>query len=135
MQILKFINKLRQKKNKYSRKPPNAMIIVEATKKRIFRNIPKPYLPKGSFEREYNGQHLHILGLDLGGNFWPITVPPKIVKNELPTDLFQAKHCALEIEEVYGLGSSTIQKIKIGILVGLCIAIVFVIFLMFGSAM
>ena len=107
-----------KKKPTVKGKPINAMIIVESTKKRIFRHVPKRVIPKDSFEREYNGQHIHILGLDLLGKLWPITVPPKIVKNELPTDLFQAKHCAPEVDAVYGLSSSTIQKIKIGILVG-----------------
>lgn len=135
------------KKNKPKR--PNAMVIVERTKKRIFRYVPERYIPSNSFGKDYQDNRsnflvgvirnfilgapkqdgrLHILGLDLTSKFWALE-NPAVVDKEAPTDFYVAKHCADEVEEVYGLSMPMSEKIKIGILVGLCIGILIVIFL------
>lgn len=115
------------------RKKPNSMIVVEKTKKRIFRYVPEKYIPTNSFEKDYKGRWLHILGLDLDSKFWPIE-GLKAVEGRMPTDLFMAKHCAEEVNEVYGLSMSTTEKIKIGILVGLCFGILVVLFLIAAAS-
>ena len=109
------------------------MIVVERTKTRHFSYVPKEKIPSNSFLKRYNGAWFHILGLDLTGKYWPIkrTVA---VAGRLPTDLYMAKHCTEEVNVVYGLSIPAAEKIKIGIFVGLCIAILIVIFLLAGSS-
>lgn len=136
MNVDRLINVIRKlfKKQTFKRvKRPNAMIVVENLKKRIFRYIPEKYIPSNSFEQEYEGKWLHILGLDMEGKFWPIE-RPKPAEGRMPTDLYMAKHCADEVEEVYGLSMSFTEKIKIGVLVGLCFGILIVIFMMAAAA-
>lgn len=139
----------------------NAMIVVERKRKRIFCNVPREKLPANSFERNYYGEWIHVLGLDLSGKLWPIGIEEaKPVKDEsetsgsedtgneskskkdnhsngrnhLPTDLYMAKHCATEVEEVYGISMPLTEKIKLGIFVGLCILITVVIFLIVSAS-
>jgi hypothetical protein len=112
----------------------NAMIVVESTKKRILRHIPDKYIPRDSFPRDYGNLRLHILGLNLNGKFWTITSHADMIENESPTDLFMAKHCATEVEEVYGLSMPTSEKIKLGLFVLIIIAIVIVIFMIASTS-
>lgn len=115
------------------RKIPNSMIIVETTRKRIFRYVPEKYIPSNSFVKLFKGEWLHILGLARDGKFWPIE-RVAAVEGRMPTDLFMAKNCAEEVNDVYGLSLPTIEKVKLGVFVGLCVAILIVIFLMvFGA--
>ncbi len=114
------------------KKAPNAMIIVERTRKRIFRYVSEKCIPSDSFEKDFKGKWIHVLGCDLMGKLWPLEMPP-VVEGRMPTDLFMAKHCAEEVNEVYGLSNPLTEKIKLGILVGLCIAILIVIFLIATS--
>ncbi len=119
--------------NNNKRKTPNSMIIVETTKKRIFRYVPEKYIPSISFVKLYKGEWLHILGLGRDGKFWPIE-RVAAVEGRMPTDLYMAKNCAEEVNDVYGLSLPTIEKVKLGVFVGLCVAILIVIFLMvFGA--
>lgn len=122
------------------KKESNAMIVVERVKKRYFRNLKTHYIPHDSFEKEYEGQWLHIVGLDTvyeDGKakleFWTIK-PRKHAQGKSPTDAFIALNCADEVAEYYGLSMPTMQKIKIGILVGLCIGILITIFLIIPMA-
>lgn len=126
----------KQKKKKLAKihAHPNCMIFVEKTHTRIFRYVAKKFIPSGAAIRDYLDMPLYFLGLDLKGEFWFLDVPRKIEEGETPTDLYMAKHCALEVEEVYGLSMGTMEKIKLGILVGLCIAVLIVIFLIVSSA-
>jgi len=112
---------------------PNAVIVVERTKKRIFRRVNPKYIPVSSFEKRFNGSRLHILGLDLKGELWPIE-PPLPKDGRFPVDLFMAVHCADEVNEVYGLSMPMSEKIKLGILAGLCFGILIVIFLIAASS-
>jgi len=127
-------SKNQTQKVKNPRLNPNAMIVVEKTKKRIFRHIPERYLPSDSFVKQYKkGDWLHILGLDKQGKFWAI-MPNPAEANRMPGDLYMAKNCADEVEECYGLSTPTVEKIKWGIFIGLIIAILIVVFLMTASA-
>lgn len=121
--------KLKSKK----RKKPNAMIVVEATKKRLFRYVPEYRIPSNSFDKKFNGGYLHVLGCTLKGQLWPIE-PRAAKEGKMPTDLYMAKNCANEVEECYGLSMPTSEKIKLGILVGLCVAILVVIFLIAAAS-
>ncbi len=118
---------------KGKREPPNAMLVVERLKKRMFRYVRPEFIPRDSFEKEYKGKWFHILGVDLKGQFWPID-SPDAVEGRMPTDLFMAQNCAEEVNEVYGISSTTLQKIGIGILVAFGIGILIVIFLMVETA-
>lgn len=115
-------------------KNPNCMIIDERTHTRMFRYVENKYIPVGAGMRDYLNKSLYFLGLDLNHKFWLIDVPRKIIEGETPTDLFIAKHCATEVEEVYGLSMPTLQKVKLGIFVGLCIALLIVIFLIVAAS-
>ncbi|MDD5511753.1 MAG: hypothetical protein PHI12_13220 [Dehalococcoidales bacterium] len=106
----------------------NAMIVVERTKKRIFRKIPEKLIPVDSFKQNYEGRWLHILGLDLKKKFWTIAAHISMEEGKSPLDLWIAKHCAEEVRETYGLSSSWGQKIKLGVFVGLIIGIIIVTF-------
>lgn len=121
-------------KRNANHKKPNAMIIVERTKKRIFCCVPERKIPQDSFPKDYGNIRLHVLGLNKSGVLWPIIPHREIVENETPTDLFMAKHCAAEVEEVYGLSVPLTEKIKLGIFIGLIVAILMVIFMMAMSA-
>lgn len=114
--------------HKQRKRQSNAMIVVERLKARVFGHVPKNKIPADSFEKEYHGRWYHILGCDLEGQLWPIKLLPA-QEGRLPTDLFVAKHCAEAVREVYGLGMSTTEKIKIGVLVALCVGILIVIFM------
>jgi len=116
-------------KEKNPRINPNAMIVVEKTKKRIFRRVPERYLPSDSFVKQYEKKWLHVLGLDKQGNFWAI-MPNPAEANRMPGDLYMAKNCADEVEDCYGLSIPIVEKVKWGIFIGLIIAILIVIFLL-----
>lgn len=119
----------------------NVMIVRQSTKLRIFRNIPEEFIPSDSFEKEYKGSWIHVLGLqeiekeDKGKEyrFWPIEVEPA-EEGMSPTDLYMAKNCAEEVNEWYGMSQPLVEKIKLGIFFGLCIGILIVIFLLVASA-
>ncbi|MBA7613516.1 hypothetical protein ES703_20767 [subsurface metagenome] len=128
---MSIINRLTNKNHR--RKLPNAMIVVERTKKRVFRYVPVKYIPSNSFVKLYGGAWMHILGLSKDGKFWPIE-RAEAIEGRMPTDLYMAKNCADEVNDVYGMSLPTIEKIKISVFVGLCVAILVVIFLMvFGA--
>lgn len=130
-----MLTKINGKRNKVKRRRqrPNAMIIVENRKMRIFRYVNPKHIPSNSFEKDYKGHWMHLLGLDTGGHFWPIeSLSPK--EKRMPTDLFMAKNCAEEVNEVFGMSMSTSTKIGIGLLVFLCFGILIVIFLMVTAA-
>lgn len=110
----------------------NAMIVVENTKTRIFRHVPEKHIPKTSFLKDYGGLWLHVLGLT-AGEFWPI-LRPAPQDGRTPTDLYVAKHCANEVNEVYGMSMPLSQKIAIGLLVGLCFGILIVLFLIVSAS-
>ncbi len=104
------------------------MIISERRKLRMFRYVKPGFIPSDSFERKYKNQWLHILRLDMNNKFHALE-RPLFEKDNTPIDLFMAIHCADEVEEVYGLSMPMSEKIKLGIFVVLCIAILIVIFL------
>ncbi len=109
------------------RKPkPNAMIVVESDKKRIFRYIEPTGIPSDSFEKKYQGKWMHILGQLPDGKYWVIKPnPPE--EGRLPTDLYMALHCADEVNTVYGMSMPVSHMIGIGMLVlfGICDLVVF----------
>ena len=122
-------NKLKETSIRELQKNANAMVIDEKTKKRTFRHLEGADIPSDSFEKEYKGKIFHILGKDLDGKYWPIDIPREMTSGEAPVDLYVAKHCAEEVEEVFGLSTSTMQRIKIGVFVVLIIMIVIFTFL------
>ena len=109
------------------------MIVVERTRKRIIRHVPDRFIPRDSFDKKYEGRWVHVLGLDLDGKLWPIERPVAI-SGRLPGDLYVAKNCADEVDEVYGQSTPLSEKIKLGVLVGLSIAILMVIFLIAAAS-
>lgn len=124
---------IRVKANKNGHKPINSQIVVERTRKRIFRHVPERMIPFASIPRESHFGKIHTLGLNLKGQFWPILQPAETIDGDLPPDFYIAKNCAQEVEEVFGLSIPMLEKIKIGVFVGLCIAIVLIIFLIVAS--
>lgn len=122
------------KELKRLRKTANAQIVVEKTKKRIFRDIPIDLLPQNSFEKEYNGQWQHLLGYSLDGVLWPLDDGvPEPEENMMPTDLYMALHCTSEVTEFYGLSLPAMAKLKIGLFIGCLIGITVVLFLMVAA--
>lgn len=135
---------------------PNAMIFVEKTKLRVFRRIRPCFIPDDSYPRDYGGMELHVLKLKretLLGDFVDDGVEgrkqfqlnkqaftplfaPRVdgESNQSPTDLYIALHCAEEVDEVYGMSLPLTEKIKLGIFVGLIIAILIVIFLIVSAS-
>jgi len=119
--------------HKTKKEANNAMVVIEKTKERDFQHVLDDKIPSDSFEQDYKGKWLHILGLDLNNEYWTLE-PISPEEGSMPTDLFMAKHCADEVNEVYGNGMPTSEKIKLGILVGLCVGILIVIFLIAASS-
>ncbi len=118
---------------------PNAMVIDEQTKSRIFVYVPPEDIPFDSFEkkysgfqRKYNGLYLHLLRLDRECNYTPLP-RAKTEKGRSPIDLYTNMHCALEVEETYGLSMPTTEKIKWGIFITLIIGIIITVFLISAS--
>jgi hypothetical protein len=111
------------------RQNANALIVVEKWHKAILRRIPTKLIPQDSFEKDYQGHQVHILGLNLQKKLWTITPHPTLVLNQSPLDLWIAKNCAEEVRETYGISSTTWQKIKVGVFVGLIIGIIIVTFM------
>lgn len=109
------------------------MIIVERTLLRVFRCVPERLIPFESYAQNYGGKWLHILGCDLNGKLWPIDKDNVDNTNITPTDVYVAKNCAEEVNEVYGLSMSLSQKIKLGIFIGICILILVVIFFLVSA--
>jgi hypothetical protein len=120
-------------KVKTKKKKPNAMLIVERTKKRIFRYIDPRRIPVDSFEKNYGRQDLHVLGVDPKGRLWTIR-PPAVASGRSPTDLFMAVNCADEVNEVYGMSMPFAHKIGLGVIVGFGIASLFIFFLIVMSS-
>ena len=110
------------------------MIVVQSTKTRIFRDIPKKFIPRDSFPRDFGNMRIHILGLGLDGKFWPIIPHTDVGLNKSPSDLFMARHCATEVEEVYGMSTPWSEKVKLGIFAGIIVALLIVIFLLVTTA-
>lgn len=128
---MKVASKLKLRRNGH--KDPNAMIVVERTKQRVFRHVPRKHIPKNSFVKDYRGEWMHLLGLDEKGNLWPL-VRPEPNEGRMPTDLYMAKHCANEVNEVYGMSMPMSHKIAIGLLVLFGFGILIVLFLIVTAA-
>lgn len=105
------------------RKTSNAMIVVEHTKKRVFRNVSFKKIPRDSFPKTYDNRDVHVLGCNLKGELWPIKVN-NAQNNRLPADLFMALHSEGEVSTMWGLDMPTTEKIKWGIFIGALIGIV-----------
>lgn len=106
----------------------NCMVIDNMTRKRRFSTITADKIPSDSFEKDYYGKRLHLLGLTRDGNYYTIR-PRKNEEGKTPTDLWVALHCALEVQDVYGLSSPLTEKIKLGVFVAIIIVIVSLTFL------
>lgn len=104
-------------KKRLKEKTPNARIIVERTRKSVLRYLRPEFIPAGSFERFYNGQWVHLLGLAMPDSthnhcwFWPI-LPLEAEEDKSPIDLYTALNCTAEVEETYGLSAQTTRIIK-----------------------
>lgn len=109
-------------------------IFVEKTRTMVRRMLSTEHIPDGYIERNYKGNPCCVLGLDKENKFWLIEAQNKVEVNESPQDLFIALQCEKEVNETYGLSDSALEKVKIGILVGLCFAELIVLFLIFGAA-
>jgi len=110
------------------------MVVDEKTHKRTFENIKESDLPLDSFPKDYKKERLHILGKKPSGEFWSILAPVIVEANQTPTDVYIALHCAEEVREFYGLSSSILHKIKIGIFAALILGCLIVIFLIVASS-
>lgn len=112
----------------------NAMIIIERKKERVFGYVPPHLIPANSYLQLHNGRMVHWLGLDMNNEFWVID-EPQAVKDRMPGGLFVATNLTRDlVKKVYGTHSDMVEKIKLGIFVGLIIAILIVIFLITASS-
>jgi len=112
----------------------NCKVIVEKTGKGYDREIARPLIPGDSLERKYHGRPFHLLGLDLEGNLWAIEPDNTIKKNDSPKDCFIALQCEKEVTAIYSIGEGWVEKVKIGLFIGLCIVELIILFLIITAA-
>jgi hypothetical protein len=105
------------------------MVVVEKTGLLTYPRISNTLIPEDSIERNYKGRPCHLLGLDLKGKLWAIEPENEIKINENPKDLFIALQYEKEVDAVYSLSESVIEKIKIGLFFLLCVVELIILFL------
>jgi hypothetical protein len=112
----------------------NCIVIVEKTGERAFPKIKDTFIPSDSLERDYKGKPCHLLGLDLEGKLWAIEPENEIKINESPKDCFIALQYEKEVNAVYALSEGTVEKMKIGFFIALCICELIILFLIISTA-
>lgn len=105
------------------------IVIVEKTGEKTYPKIAKALIPEDSLERNYKGVPCHLLGLTKDGVLWAIEPENEIKINESPKDCFLALDYENEVTAVFGLSEGAVEKIKIGLFIGLCIAELIILFL------
>jgi hypothetical protein len=105
------------------------LVVVEKTGILTYPRISNTLIPDDSIERNYKGRPAHLLGLDLQGKLWAIEPENEIKINESPKDLFIALQYEKEVDAVYSLSESVVEKIKIGLFFLLCVVELIILFL------
>jgi hypothetical protein len=105
------------------------MVVVEKTGLLTYPRISNTLIPEDSIERNYKGHPCHLLGLNLKGELWAIEPENEIKINENPKDLFIALQYEKEVDAVYSLSESVVEKIKIGLFFLLCVVELIILFL------
>lgn len=110
------------------------LVNVEETGVYGFRNIARNLIPGSIRERELNGQPFFMLTLT-DGKLWGPEPDNDVKEGDTPLDLYLALDYEQEVDTVYGLDTSPLEKVKIGILVALCFILIVVFFLIAMTAM
>lgn len=115
---------IKEVENKY------CIIIVEKTGLLVRRMLSSELIPGDSLERKFKGQASHILGLDTEDKLWAIEPPNKVELNDSPQDCYiPLTMYERLVSKIWRVGNDTIEKIKVGILVTLCIVELIILFL------
>lgn len=115
--IAKGWQRMKTKRNGH-KKPryPNCLLFRDFNRSMIEIHLPPRYAPRDSRPLEYKGHPTYLINVSRTGKLSAISVPARIEQNETPKDLYMALNCEMEIDAIYGMESSTWQKVKFGIL-------------------
>lgn len=109
-------------------------IIVERTGKMIRRKVTAEDLPENSIPRDYGKFIGNLLGLDMDNELWAIEPPSQTDKGKHPTQYFSYQGIVVPlVQRAIKLPGSTMEKIKIGLFIGLVIAEMVMLFLIAAS--
>lgn len=111
------------------------IIVEEKTSTWDYHNIRRNLIPEGATEREYKGQDFFLLGLTPEGQLWSIEPPRDVKDGEDPLSLYLFLDYEEEVDELIGMDRSILEKIKIGILVGLSVGVLIIFFLVIMTAL
>lgn len=104
----------------YDTKTAFCGIVVEKTRRLIYKWLDYSKIPNDSISRNFGGRDIHYLGLNLEGDLWAIEPPQEVKENDTPQDCYLALSYELEIRETIGLTGNPVEKIKIGIFIFFC---------------
>ena len=104
-----------------------SLVVDETTLAFGYREIVRGLLPKNIWP-VLEGDPVYLLGFD-GKELWAIDYQPDDNEDQTPQDCFEAT-CWEELQRILGVGTSMMEKITIGVFVGLTIAFLVVIFLL-----
>lgn len=113
----------------------NCILFFEDTGMYGEREINRNLIPSDSVERKYKGEPVHLLTLDTEGKLHAVEPLNEIGINDSPQDLFMALQFESEVNEVYGMSESLLEKIKLGIFFALCFFLLIILFFISVIAM
>ena len=132
MNIKTKIQRLIHRRNGHE---PNALIYVDATRKRVQRHLSLKHIPKGNLPMDMGDYSVHVLNCDRKGYLQPINIPKEIKENESPKDLWYALNCEQEVNEAYHMPEGLASKLSYVAFFVLLFAELVVIFLIASAKM
>lgn len=85
-----------------------------------FKYLDRELIPDESRERDFKNKPFYVVGYNNEG-LYPIEAQKEVVEGESPQDLFIALQYEQEVDATYSLTESAIEKIKLGIFIGLAV--------------
>lgn len=75
-------------------------------------------IPIGAYPFKYQGELTHLIGIDSKG-IYPIEESIQELENEIisPPDVYDALNCDEETSEIWGIGMTMADKIKLGLFI------------------
>lgn len=109
-------------------------IIVEKTGKLIRRMVETPDMPTDSIPRDYGAFTGNLLGLDLNNELWAIEPPVTPRKGKHPSQYFSYQGIVIPlVQRAIKLPGNLLEKIKIGLFIGLVMVELIMLFLIVAS--
>jgi Txe/YoeB family toxin of Txe-Axe toxin-antitoxin module len=124
-------------KNYYTKetKKINCIVISEETGNKNLLKISSDLIPANSIERKYHRQPTHLLGFTKDNKLWAIEPPIEDKVNQSPQDCYIALSIFERlVNKVFRVSDSMLEKVKIGLLILLCVVELIFLFLIIAMS-